>query len=152
MKKHAQTIYGLTDEHGLIRYVGQTCNLRSRFQDHAKRRDLPFSVSGMAILTVTKDRAEANEAEKAWVAFFGQDNLCNNTEGGMAGVRVTTMTGPELKAWRAERGLSQEALARLLNVANNTVHRWETGARAVHPFMPEMLRGIEKRNPELRKR
>jgi transcriptional regulator with XRE-family HTH domain len=30
-------------------------------------------------------------------------------------------------AQRLDRGLSQEALARLLNVAHNTVNRWEMG-------------------------
>ena len=145
MKKHAQTVYGLTDEHGLIRYVGQTCNLQSRFQAHAKNGSLPFSVSGMAILRVARDRHEANEAEKEWVAFFGRDNLCNNTDGGMAGVRASTMTGADLKAWRLAHGLSQEALARLLQVAANTVYRWEAGTRAVHPFMRDTLNGLEKR-------
>ncbi len=36
-----------------------------------------------------------------------------------------------LVAWRAYKGLSQEQVANILGVNKSTVHRWETGKRAV---------------------
>lgn len=41
-----------------------------------------------------------------------------------------------LKAWRAERGVSQSALARYLGVTRQAVNNWETGAyNLAHPRM-----------------
>lgn len=53
------------------------------------------------------------------------------------------MTGEELKIWRTKKGLTQEALARHLNVSTNTVYRWESGARKVHAFLPDKLAGLK---------
>ena len=53
------------------------------------------------------------------------------------------MTGIALKAWRMKRKLSQEQLARLLNVSTNTVYRWEAGTRKVHSFLPEKLASLK---------
>ena len=36
-----------------------------------------------------------------------------------------------LAAWREEKGLSQEQVANILRVNKSTIHRWETGKRAV---------------------
>jgi len=36
-----------------------------------------------------------------------------------------------LKAYRADRGLTQDALAKELGVSSITVSRWETGARKI---------------------
>lgn len=36
-----------------------------------------------------------------------------------------------LTAWRTSKGLSQEQVANILGVNKSTVHRWETGKRAV---------------------
>jgi len=53
------------------------------------------------------------------------------------------MTGTELKTWRLKKGLTREALSRLLNVSTNTVYRWEAGARKVHAFLPDKLAGLK---------
>jgi transcriptional regulator with XRE-family HTH domain len=45
-----------------------------------------------------------------------------------------------LKAWRAERGLTQAQVAALLGVPKNTVSRWEQQARG--------LRGLYRRAVE----
>ena len=36
-----------------------------------------------------------------------------------------------LAAWRKEKGLKQEQVANILGVDKSTIHRWETGKRAV---------------------
>ena len=36
-----------------------------------------------------------------------------------------------LRAWRNRKGLSQEQVGNKLGLAKSTIHRWETGARAV---------------------
>lgn len=44
------------------------------------------------------------------------------------------MTGQELRERRAALGLTQEALARRIGVALNTIQRWELGTRRIaHP-------------------
>jgi len=57
------------------------------------------------------------------------------------------MTGAELRAARRALGLSQRALAVLLDVTENTVARWERGELAIaHPRMLELaLKGLSKR-------
>lgn len=46
-----------------------------------------------------------------------------------------------LRRIRKERGMSQEALAKQLDVKQNTVSQWETGAR--NPSLPMLLRITE---------
>lgn len=50
------------------------------------------------------------------------------------------MIAAELRARRVALGLSQEALARRLDVSMNTVARWERGA--LHPAHPRMLQAL----------
>ena len=49
------------------------------------------------------------------------------------------MTPAELIAWRTERGLPQSKLARLLEVDQSTVSRWETGTHVAPAFLPLAL-------------
>ncbi len=58
------------------------------------------------------------------------------------------MTGKELREWRRKWGLSQEGLAQRLGVIRVTVTRWETGARAIPPFLPLALKGLESQMKE----
>jgi len=55
----------------------------------------------------------------------------------------TYMTPEYLKEWRNKNGFTQLALAKKLNVAGMTVSRWETGLRAIPPFLSLALRAIE---------
>lgn len=55
----------------------------------------------------------------------------------------TYMTPEYLKEWRNKHGFTQLALAKKLNVAGMTVSRWETGLRAIPPFLSLALRAIE---------
>ena len=48
------------------------------------------------------------------------------------------MTGPELREFRHQLGLSQARLAALLDVTPNTIARWERGELAI--ASPRMLR------------
>jgi len=53
------------------------------------------------------------------------------------------MKGKELQEWRRKWGQSQEGLARRLGVIRVTVARWETGIRAIPPFLPLALAALE---------
>ncbi|HYA15719.1 MAG TPA: helix-turn-helix transcriptional regulator [Syntrophales bacterium] len=59
------------------------------------------------------------------------------------------MMSEELKKWRDDHGYSQAKLARALNVAVMTVSRWETGLRAIPPFLHLALRCLELEGSEL---
>lgn len=74
------TVYGLTDEHGQIRYVGQTANPTERFKSHLAFAHA-FQVSGFATLAEMESDSDACEAERKWIAFFGRDNLHNRNDG-----------------------------------------------------------------------
>lgn len=53
------------------------------------------------------------------------------------------MTPADLKQTRESLHISQAELARQLGVAANTVNRWEAGTRAIPPYLPLALAGIE---------
>ncbi len=53
------------------------------------------------------------------------------------------MTPTELRAWRAEAGLSQGQLSACLGVDIMTVSRWERGLRAIPPFLHLALQGLK---------
>ena len=53
------------------------------------------------------------------------------------------MTPEYLKEWRNKNGFTQSGLAQKLNVASMTVSRWETGLRAIPPFLSLALQAIE---------
>ena len=50
----------------------------------------------------------------------------------------------ELKAWRAQIGVSQERLARELGIATRTLQYWEAGQSRISPLLPIALRGIRQ--------
>ncbi len=52
-----------------------------------------------------------------------------------------------LIAWRKIRGLSQEQVANILGVDKSTIHRWETGKRAVDLSDLQRLADIYKVDP-----
>lgn len=52
------------------------------------------------------------------------------------------MIGEELRAARTHEGLSQEALARELDVATITIRSWESGRTAINPDMASRIRGV----------
>ena len=72
------TVYGITDQHGQIRYVGMTGNPKQRFARHRSTQK-SFEVCGMAILAVKDEWDEDEEAK--WIDFFGMENLVNATDG-----------------------------------------------------------------------
>jgi hypothetical protein len=74
------TVYGLTDEHGQIRYVGQTGNPSERFRVHEKTWH-DFKVEGLAVLSVEDTDEKANAKERKWITYFGLDNLHNKING-----------------------------------------------------------------------
>ena len=55
------------------------------------------------------------------------------------------MIGRELKDYRERIGLTQEQLAEALQVASNTVSRWERDDRAIPPYLPLAIETIERR-------
>jgi hypothetical protein len=69
------TVYGITDEFGQIRYVGQTSRPHERYKEHRRAGKIP--VHGMAILASAKEGVPASRAEQDWIEFFGIDNLFN---------------------------------------------------------------------------
>ena len=54
------------------------------------------------------------------------------------------MNGKELKEKRNELTLTQEQLAKELNVTSNTVARWERGEMKIPPFLHLALETIER--------
>lgn len=57
--------------------------------------------------------------------------------------KVFFMKSDGLKQWRERLGLSQEQLAKALAVARNTVSRWESGSRAIPPYLELALKQLE---------
>lgn len=55
------------------------------------------------------------------------------------------MNGKELKDYREKIGLTQEQLAEALQVASNTVSRWERDDRAIPPYLHLALETIERK-------
>jgi transcriptional regulator with XRE-family HTH domain len=60
------------------------------------------------------------------------------------------MTSKELKAWRKKNGYSQSQLARNLDVATQTVYRWENDKRKIPSFLRLALECLEKKGGELK--
>ena len=54
------------------------------------------------------------------------------------------MEAHQLKEWRERMKITQEELAELLQVAPNTVSRWELGQRAIPGFLERALKDIER--------
>ena len=52
---------------------------------------------------------------------------------------ATPMTALELKTARSKHGLTQVVLARILQVATNTVYCWESGRRTIPKWVPMVL-------------
>ena len=77
----AFTIYGLTNEHGQIFYIGKAMSLVNRYSAHLKA-SWPFRLCGLAILEHVAVGQDDNAAERKWIKFFGRDVLCNKTNGG----------------------------------------------------------------------
>ena len=60
------------------------------------------------------------------------------------------MTPAELKAWRAEQGLSQPALAALLGIHEITLSRWERGEREIPSYLALALEALAARRKRKR--
>lgn len=58
------------------------------------------------------------------------------------------MTGDELRGKRALLGMTQEQLAAELNVAPNTVARWERGERSIPPYLDLAMETVERNQPK----
>lgn len=54
------------------------------------------------------------------------------------------MSGPDLKQWREQRGLTQAQLADLIGVHRVTLARWEVGMRVPHPMLDHVLATIDR--------
>ncbi len=54
----------------------------------------------------------------------------------------------ELKERRLALGMTQEQLAEALEVASNTVARWERSERQLPPFLGLALETIERKTPK----
>lgn len=58
------------------------------------------------------------------------------------------MTGAELKTARTKKALTQVALASLLQVAQNTVYRWEAESRKIPKWVPMVLKLVKRPKQE----
>jgi len=58
------------------------------------------------------------------------------------------MTGEELKALRHEHGLTQDALARIIDRTVDAVRKWEGGARPIDTFTARAIRLMLKEHAE----
>ncbi|MYL11558.1 MAG: helix-turn-helix transcriptional regulator [Cenarchaeum sp. SB0669_bin_11] len=56
-------------------------------------------------------------------------------------MKMSNWTGQDLKAWRAERGLSRSQLARIIGRSLTTTRRYERGGRPIPLNVVAMLRG-----------
>ena len=54
------------------------------------------------------------------------------------------MKPEELKRLRKKMGVSQEALARKMEISSRTVYRWEKGDNPIHPIFAEHIRRLDK--------
>lgn len=137
------TVYGLTNEHGQIMYVGQTNNTRSRFTTHCARID-EFFVAGMAHLSVSSTRRAANRLEKRWIGFFGIENLYNTRTGGNCrpGVRGFIRSNPRL----GSDALLYVSIAKALRVQLNRIAHLED--RTIRSVVERALRNELKRGPQ----
>ena len=54
------------------------------------------------------------------------------------------MESSELTTWRERLGLTREDLAQALKTTYTTVYRWETGDRAIPPFLERAIRDLER--------
>jgi transcriptional regulator with XRE-family HTH domain len=57
------------------------------------------------------------------------------------------MKGEELKAWRRERGITQQELCTRLGVTVLAVKRWEGAKRRIPPFLHLALQAIDATLP-----
>lgn len=58
------------------------------------------------------------------------------------------MNKDEIKALRMELGLSQEKMARIVNVGMQTYQHWERGKRKPHPLCIEKLYEVKARHEQ----
>jgi DNA-binding transcriptional regulator YiaG len=54
------------------------------------------------------------------------------------------MDGDDVRTWRQARGLSQEALAKLLGTTKQAVFYWESGRRQPPAMLERALRDIDR--------
>lgn len=50
------------------------------------------------------------------------------------------MTGKQLQRWRVNAGISQEELARTVDVVSRTIQRWEASRRLLTPTIQRRVR------------
>ena len=96
-EKPATYIYGLADpETGLVRYVGKSVNLPSRYAEHLRAGDRSYRanwirsldkrglVPSLVIIDVVEEGADWQERERYWIAFYraAGNKLTNGTSGG----------------------------------------------------------------------
>ncbi len=59
------------------------------------------------------------------------------------------MKSKDLKKWRKQNDYSQSELAHVLGIATMTISRWETGVRAIPPYLTlalaEVVRQTKRR-------
>lgn len=55
-----------------------------------------------------------------------------------------TPTRQELRRWRHEWELTQAGLAELIGFSRDAVMAWESGRRAIPPWLPRVMRDIER--------
>jgi DNA-binding transcriptional regulator YiaG len=60
-------------------------------------------------------------------------------------MKFEKMTPAQLKKSREKLGMSQESLARHLDVSARTVYRWEKGENQIHSIFARQIRELEKR-------
>ena len=135
------TIYGLTDSLGQVHYVGQTFSPKIRYRSH-RRSKMPFAVSGLAVLSVVRSRAQANYEERRWIEFYGMDNLYNKTPGG--GFNTRPSVGNEQLFSIRISHLLLDTLAQEARRADRTV-AWLMRTILEAHYQPKRVNGLTKK-------
>jgi hypothetical protein len=129
-EKAISGIYALTDDAGVICYIGQSRNIARRFRQHCSlsnntktRRnvcawcvDLILAGRAPGIL-ILEETESLDERERFWIKRHGLDNLLNMNEGGAWDARKVRASAR--MPWHPHQAPLQRALISIRRTAND---------------------------------
>lgn len=138
-------IYGLMDEAGSFRYIGQTSNVAKRLRYHWDYRETNKSQRRLMDWLMTLDEPphvmvleavtskDADAAERKWISRVGATNdLLNMTN------RPDWNAKGRQAAWRKTTGATRPKVSAAVREA------WRTGRKTGHPMPDETRRKISE--------